>query len=62
MPRPRRGTTETWFDCFSDMNLEDQAACLKMCEEIHRQAKRAAIRKPKTEPEAPTQEVLPDGE
>lgn len=62
MPRPRRGTSVVWLDTFADMPIEDQAACMRLCEEIHRQAKRAASRKPKTEPEAPTQEVLHDGE
>jgi hypothetical protein len=40
MPKPNRQSVEYWFDTFSDMPLEDQAAALKILEQVHRLAKR----------------------
>jgi len=42
MPRPRRSTAEAFYDVFADFPLEDQAAALKILEQVHRLAKRDA--------------------
>ena len=42
MPRPRRTTGEAFYDVFADFTLEDQAAALKILEQIHRLAVREA--------------------
>jgi len=44
MPRPNRQSKEYWFDTFADMPLEDQAAALKILEQVHRLAQREAKR------------------
>ncbi len=41
MARPRRNTAEAFYDVFADMPLEDQAAALKILEQVHRLAMRA---------------------
>lgn len=52
MPRPRKGTAEVFYDTFSDFPLEDQAAALKILEQVHRLAKRDVARKNGTAPDA----------
>ena len=42
MARPRRTTGEAFYDVFADFTLEDQAAALKILEQIHRLAVREA--------------------
>lgn len=36
MPRPRRATAEAFYDVFADFTIEDQAAALKILEQVHR--------------------------
>lgn len=45
MPRPNRNSQEFFYDTFSDMPIEDQAAALKICEQVHRLAVREAKQK-----------------
>ena len=45
MARPRRSTEESFYDVFSDFDVEDQAIALIVLEQIHRLAKRE--RKPR---------------
>lgn len=40
LARPRRNTAEAFYDVFADMPLEDQAAALKILEQVHRLALR----------------------
>lgn len=40
MARPRRNTAEAFYDVFADMNIEDQAAALKILEQVYRLNKR----------------------
>ena len=40
MARPRKGTEEVFFDTFADWPADDQAAALRVLEQIHRQTKR----------------------
>lgn len=47
MPRPKRTTAEAFYDVFADFPIEDQAAALKILEQVHRLAKRE---KPAKEP------------
>lgn len=54
MARPKRTTAEAFYDVFADMSLEDQAAALKILEQVHRLAKRE---KPAAPPDA-KQELL----
>lgn len=46
MPRPRRTTSEYFYDQFADFPLEDQAAALRILTELHRQKTRESKRKP----------------
>jgi hypothetical protein len=40
MARPKRTTAEAFYDVFADFDVEDQAAALKIMEQVHRLAKR----------------------
>ena len=40
MPKPNRKTAEAFYDVFADFTLEDQAAALKILEQVHRLAVR----------------------
>lgn len=40
MAKPTRKTAESFFDVFADMPVEDQAAALKILEQVHRLAQR----------------------
>lgn len=40
MPRPRRSTSDAFYDVFADMPLEDQAAALEILKQVHRLALR----------------------
>lgn len=51
MARPRRSTEEEFYDIFASWPTDDQAIALRVMEQIHRIAKRAA-KKSETE-EAP---------
>ncbi len=42
MPRPNRKTVEAWYDVFADMDPEEQAIAMRVLEQTHRLAKRAA--------------------
>lgn len=42
MARPRRSTAESFYDVFADFTIEDQAAALRIMEQIHRLAVREA--------------------
>lgn len=42
MARPRRATADAFYDVFADFPLEDQAAALKILEQINRLAIREA--------------------
>lgn len=44
MPRPTRKTAESFYDVFADMPLDEQAAALKILEQVHRLASRDAKR------------------
>lgn len=46
MSRPRRSTAEAFYDVFADFTIEDQAAALKILEQVHRLAIREAKRLP----------------
>ena len=46
MSRPRRSTAEAFYDVFADFAIEDQAAALKILEQVHRLAIREAKRLP----------------
>ena len=52
MARPRRSTAEAFYDVFADFPLEDQAAALKILEQVHRLAVRESKRErtPETAP------------
>jgi hypothetical protein len=47
MAKPRRNTAEAFYDVFADFSLEDQAAALKILEQVHRLAKRETGRQRK---------------
>lgn len=38
MPKPRKGTSEVFYDTFSDFPLDEQAIAIRILTEIHRQA------------------------
>lgn len=40
MPKPTRKTAEAFYDVFADMPIDDQAAALKILEQVHRLARR----------------------
>ncbi len=40
MARPNRKSQEFWFDTFADFPLDEQAAALKILEQVHRLALR----------------------
>jgi hypothetical protein len=40
--RPRAINEDNWYDIFGDWDLEDQAAAIKVLQQIHRQLKRTA--------------------
>jgi hypothetical protein len=42
MARPRRATSDAFYDVFADMPLSDQAAALRILEQVHRLAVREA--------------------
>ncbi len=46
MARPRRNTAEAFYDVFADFDIDDQAAALKILEQVHRLAVRESKRKP----------------
>lgn len=46
MARPRKGTEQVFYDTFADWPLEDQAAAIKVLNELHRQKSREAKRLP----------------
>ena len=46
MAKPRRSTSEAFYDVFADMPLDDQAAALRILEQVHRLAKREKNGKP----------------
>lgn len=54
MARPRRATIEVWYDIFSDMPIDDQAAALKILEQVHRLAVREAKRSSTQQPAEPS--------
>lgn len=45
MGRPRRSTAEAFYDVFADFTIEDQAAALRILEQVHRLAVRESKRK-----------------
>jgi hypothetical protein len=45
MARPRRSTGEAFYDVFADFTVEDQAAALRILEQIHRLAVREAAKR-----------------
>ena len=49
MSRRKKTVEETWYDCFADFDLADQAAALKVLTELHRQKQRAERKQPKAE-------------
>ena len=46
MARPRRSTAEAFYDVFADFSLEDQAAALRILEQVHRLAVREQAKRP----------------
>jgi hypothetical protein len=56
MPKPNRKTVEAWYDVFADMDPEEQAIAMRVLEQTHRLAKRAA---PKVATDKPEQISLP---
>lgn len=54
MPRPNRKSQEFWFDTFADFPIGEQAAALKILEQVHRLAvretKRNSTQQPAAEP------------
>lgn len=50
MPTPTRKTAEAFYDVFQDMPIDDQAAALKILEQVHRLALRE--KKPASAPTA----------
>ena len=44
MARPKRNTVNAFYDEFSDMPLDEQAAALKIPEQVHRLAVRESKR------------------
>lgn len=50
MSKPRRTTAEAFYDVFADFELADQAAALRILNELHRQKIRESKRKPAAEP------------
>ena len=44
MGKPRRTTSEAFYDVFADMPLDDQAAALKILEQVHRLKQREVKR------------------
>jgi hypothetical protein len=57
MPRPRKGTEQVFYDTFADWPIEDQAAALKVLNELHRQRQREARRQ---QPPSPVPDLLQD--
>lgn len=53
MSKPRRTTAEAFYDVFADFELADQAAALRILNELHRQKIRESKRKPAAEPAEP---------
>jgi hypothetical protein len=56
LAKPRRTTSEAFYDVFADMPLEDQAAALKILEQVHRLAQRE--KKPQQQAPAADQEKI----
>lgn len=50
MPRPRRATAEAFYDVFADFSIEDQAAALKILEQVHRLRIRETSKRPAPAP------------
>jgi hypothetical protein len=46
MARPRRSTSEAFYDVFADFDLTDQVEALRILTELHRQKQREARRRP----------------
>ncbi len=44
MARPNRKSAEFFYDTFADFSIEDQAAALKILEQVHRLAVRESKR------------------
>ena len=55
MPRPNRSTVDAFYDVFADMEPAEQEIAMKVLENTHRIAKRAAARATKPEAAAGTQ-------
>lgn len=49
--KPRKATTETWYDTFMEWSVDDQAIALKVLEQTHRQCVKMLARaaSPKTD-------------
>ena len=58
MPRPNRKSIEFWYDTFSDMPLDEQAAAMKILEQVHR----LAVRESKRNGKQPEQITLEEPE
>jgi hypothetical protein len=50
MPKPRKGTSEVFYDTFADFPVEEQAIALRIMTEIHRQAVKAQKRNSQASP------------
>jgi hypothetical protein len=60
MARPSRKTAEAFYDVFADMAIEDQAAALRILEQVHRLAVRES-RREKPTATGTDLELLPEG-
>ena len=47
MARPNRNSKEGWFDLFADFPIDEQAAALRILEQVHRLAVRESKRNSK---------------
>jgi hypothetical protein len=63
MPRPRRATAEAFYDVFADFSIEDQAAALKILEQVHRlRIRETTKRQPAPATVASDTKLFADGE
>jgi hypothetical protein len=66
MARPRAINEDNWYDIFSDWDLEDQAAAIRVLQQIHRQLSRAMEPEPTPKPKNggtdPAKEAAPSKE